>query len=372
MALDIKAILAKKEAEKKAASQPAPIPAMPMLDIDSMTIDITEDYVSNALGILTGNAIPVVLEEGEIDPRVKLLSHSSRVLLHTCPRKYQLYRLNGRKEEDERTKTESEVTFAFGHAVGIGIQSTLEGKTYNQIMIDTFLGWDTDLLNQTPRQVKSFWLAVHAVERLHAILSAGELEDWELVYYQGKPAVELSFLIKLPNGFKYRGYVDAVLRHKVTGEIRVLEVKTSSGRAEVANYKNSGQAVGYSVVLDIMFPELSSYEVLYLVYETKSFEYVQLPFNKSLFQRALWLQELIIDCKQIELYESFDVYPMHGESCYDFFRDCDYLSTCVMDTDKLTQVLTQEWIDKEEAENEKFQFKVSFEELVQKQIEKGG
>ena len=40
--------------------------------------------------------IPVIVElaEGETDPRLKLLSHSSRVLLHTCPRKYQLYRLS--------------------------------------------------------------------------------------------------------------------------------------------------------------------------------------------------------------------------------------------------------------------------------------
>lgn len=365
MALDIKAILA-----KKAAQAANPSPKSVVVDFNTMTIDIGEQFVTDGVEVL-GKSIPYVLDEGEIDPRLKLLSHSSRTTLHKCPRKYQLYRLNSLSEEDVLKKTESEVTFAFGHAVGIGIQSTLEGKTKNQIFLDTYLGWDADLLAETPRQAKSFWLAMHAVQRLHALKLDGFLDEYDLVYYNGKPAIELSFLIHLPSGFKYRGFVDAVLRHKVTGEIIVLEVKTSSGKAESANYKNSGQAVGYSVVLDILFPELSSYRVLYLVYETKSYDYVELEFKKSLFQRALWLQELLIDCKHIELYESFETYPMHGEACYDFFRDCEYLNYCTMSTSSLTKPLDQAWIDKEEAFNSTFQFQVEFMELVEKQIEKG-
>ncbi len=37
----------------------------------------------------------ITLPPGEIDPRLKLISHSSRTTLHTCPRKLQLHRLNG-------------------------------------------------------------------------------------------------------------------------------------------------------------------------------------------------------------------------------------------------------------------------------------
>lgn len=314
----------------------------------------------------------IVLEENEIDPRLKLLSHSSRTTLHKCPRKYQLYRLSSQETKLEETKqANQDITFAYGTAVGTGVQSVLEDKSEEQIVLDTFLSWDTDLLIENQRQKKSFWLALFAVQKFMALREGGFLEDYELVYYEGKPAVELSFQVNLPNGFAYRGFVDAVLKHKQTGEVMVLECKTSSGTANSSMYKNSGQALGYSVVLDILFPELSSYLVLYLVYETKSYEYVELPFNKSLLQRALWLQELLIDTQQIELYESYKTYPMHGEACFDFFRDCEYLSLCTLSTPNLTKPLTQEILDRIEADSAAYDFTIDFYDLVKSQLDKG-
>ena len=318
----------------------------------------------------------IQLEEGETDPRIKLLSHSSRTTLHRCPRKYQLYRLNSRIADIEgdielETKdTESKITFSYGSAVGVGVQSALEGKTRDQVILDTFLEWETDLLAETPRQKKSFWLAVFAVQKFIAMRNEGFLDEYSLVYYDGKPAIELPFQIILPNGYKYRGFVDAVLQHKTTKEILVLENKTTSHKTNSAQYKNSGQALGYSVVLDKLFPELSSYVVLYMVYETISYKYVELPFTKSLYQRALWLQELIIDIQTIELYESYGVYPMHGESCNDFFRPCEYLSLCTMHTDKLTKPLTKAVLNKIEEENEKYDFILDFYDLVNTQVAK--
>ena len=325
--------------------------------------------------------IPAIqLDSGAIDPRLKLLSHSSRTTLHKCPRKYQLYRLASNTVAMAAEKeTHQAVTFAYGSAVGVGVASTLEGKSEDAVLYDTFLAWDTDLLDQGAlKHNKSFATTMFAVQKFIALREDGFLEDYELVYIElpeavGEmvPATELSFQITLPNGFRYRGFVDAVLKHKHTGEIMVLEAKTTSGTAQSAQYKNSGQAIGYSVVLDILFPELSSYKVLYLVYESNSCEYRELPFIKSLLQRALWLQELIIDTHMIELYESFDIYPMHGESCFDFFRDCEYLGMCTMSTKVLTKPLTQKILDKIEKEDEKYDFKIEFSDLVEMQIAKG-
>lgn len=311
------------------------------------------------------------LPDNEIDPRLKLLSHSSRTTLHKCPRKYQLYRLNSEQISlEEEKETEQGVTFAYGTAVGVGVQSVLENKSEKEVIMDTFLSWDVDLLHETPRQKKSFWLALFAVQKFMSLKENGFLEEYELVYYKDKPAVELSFQICLPNGFKYRGFVDAVLRHKISGDIMVLECKTSSGTANSAMYKNSGQALGYSVVLDILFPEMSSYVVLYLVYETKSYEYRELPFKKSLLQRALWLQELLVDSKMIELYESYTTYPMHGESCFDFFRECEYLSLCTLDTNNLTKPLTEDIMKKVKEDEKNYDFNLDFYDLVEAQINK--
>jgi hypothetical protein len=339
-------------------------------DAFSMLDSINLSDSATAMRIDTSSIIQ--LGDGEVDPRLKLLSHSSRSLLHKCPRKYQLYRLASEQQAtSDIAEQEQSVTFAYGHAVGIGVQAALEGKSEDACLIDAFLGWDADLLLETPRQNKSFWLAVHAVRKFVAMRSANFLADYELVYWNGKPAVELSFVIKLPNGYTYRGFLDAALMHKTTGAVIVLENKTSSGKAISAQYKNSGQALGYSVILDILFPELSSYQVLYMVYETKTMEYVQLPFTKSLLQRALWLQELLIDTQLIDLYDTYGTYPMHGEACYDFFRDCEYLSLCTLSTANLTTPLTENVVANIAVNEAKYDFEVDFIDLVSGQISKG-
>lgn len=328
----------------------------------------------------TDLSIPTItLPTGDIDPRLKLLSHSSRTQLHKCPRKYQLYRLNSEEEPLEETAALSQsVTFAYGTTVGAGIQSALDPKKYEwQVILDTFLAWEPDLAADNPKQKKSFYLALFAVQRFLAMKKAGFLKDYDLVYFTSpktgeyKPAVELAFSISLPGGYSYRGFIDAVLKHKETGEIVVLECKTTSGTANPATYKNSGQALGYSVVLDTLVPEVSSYTVMYLVYESKAMEYKVLPFEKSLLQRALWLQELLIDTEMIELYNSYETYPMHGESCFDFFRECEYMGLCTLDTKNLVKPLDEAILSRISMDEARYDFTIEFDSLIQAQIAKG-
>jgi RecB family exonuclease len=302
--------------------------------------------------------------QSEIDPRIKKLSYSSLLTLHSCPRKFQLYKLQTREEEPTESDSSS-ITFAFGHIVGAGIQAVLEGKSQNQILWEAFLGWDTDLEARNDKQNKSFYKAIAAIQRFAAIRAAGFYKDYTLVEYQGKPAVELSFA----DGFIYRGFVDAVLQHRNTGEILVLECKTSSGNIIApAQFKNSAQAIGYSIVLDAIFPSLSAYEVLYLVYQTKSMEYTPLPFRKSYLQRALWIQELLLDIETIKLYEQAGVYPMRGESCYSFYHDCEYLNTCTLSTQYLTTPLVAQPETPEKVEQ--FQINITMADLIQAQLAK--
>lgn len=309
-----------------------------------------------------------------MDIRLLNLSYSSNLLLHSCPRKFQLSKLGTTKPGiDEK----SAVTFALGHTVGAGVQDVLMGKDLDAVYWNSFLMWDTDLFAEDTKSKKSFWESMLAIERFVYVRNSSLLEDYELVQYvpegatEPVPAVELSFIISLPNGFKYRGFVDAVLRHKITGAIVVLEVKTT-GSASVNNatFKNSAQAIGYSIVLDVLFPELSAYEVLYLVYMTKSREFMPLPFKKSYLQRALWIQELLLDCDTILLYEKTGVYPMHGESCFNYYRECDYLNVCTLSTSVLTTPITPEQEEKILHEHSSFHISLHVEDLIAAQIAK--
>lgn len=304
-----------------------------------------------------------------IDPRILNLSYSSLLTLHSCPRKFELYKLGSKVEQDEDIP--GSITFAYGHAVGSGIQHILKGESFEQAILKEFLAWDLDLFAENPKQNKSFWGAALALRQFESLYKNGYLEGYELVSYNGVPATELSFVIHCPDGFKFRGFVDAVLQHTITGEVLVLECKTTNATSvNPAQYKNSAQAIGYSVVLDAIFPTLSSYKVLYLVYQTKSESYVQLPFDKSYYSRALWLRELMLDIELIKMYEDSGIYPMHGESCYNYFRECEYLQLCTLSTSRLATPLTQEAVEVLENQIKEFQVHVTMEDLIRAQLEK--
>lgn len=303
--------------------------------------------------------------EGSIDYRIRQLSYSSLLTLHTCPRKFELYkkRTEHRAEESET----STITFSFGHVIGEAIQLALTpGISYEQIVFKMFTTWHADLFSYDEKGAKSFWDAMIALKRFISLREGGFLQDYELVFYQGKPACELSFCINFPDGFRYRGYVDAVLRHITSGEVLVLECKTTGSKSlSPTTYKNSAQAIGYSIVLDAIFEHLSSYQVLYLIYQTQSREYTTIPFIKTYLQRALWIQELLLDIETIKLYEAAQVYPMRGESCYNFFHDCEYLASCTMSNTHITKPCTSEVEDKEV-----YQVNLSLADLLENQLGK--
>lgn len=305
----------------------------------------------------------------EIDKRILNLSYSSLLTLHSCPRKFQLYRLNAHAEVLEDIP--QSITFAYGHVVGKGIQDILEGKSLERVIWEAFLFWDVDLFAENAKQNKSFWGAIHAIRQFHSMRESGYLDGYELVHYEGKPATELSFAIYLPDGFIYRGFVDVVLQHRDTGKVLCLECKTNSGGViNPAQYKNSAQAIGYSIVLDAIFPELSAYEVLYLVYQTKQSEFMQIPFEKSYFARALWIRELLLDIETIKMYEQAEIYPMRGESCYNYFRECEYLQFCTLSTERLISPITELDVVRMDEELAKFQIKVTLDDLIRAQLSK--
>ena len=284
---------------------------------------------------------------------VKLLSHSSIETLHSCPRKFEIYRMNYAPKEKGTIDT------AFGHAVGVGVQELLIlsspkadaysyqedslrniGLTDYQIAIwKMFLSWEVDIDEVKPKSKKSFHAACLAVEKYQQQLLPLLTSEWELAYFEGKPAVELGFIIKLPNDYYYRGYVDAVLVNKKEKRFRVLELKTTGlNVVDVAQYKNSFQGVGYGVILDKLAASLdysADYYVDYLVYKTVSKEFLTFPFLKTNYQRAKWLSQLLVETETIDLYLQKELFPTHGESCYNFYRQCQYFGICERENSEL-------------------------------------
>lgn len=308
------------------------------------------------------------MDTSKIDPRIKLLSYSALLTLHACPRKFELYRLKATQDElDPTVELNQNVTFAFGHVIGDGIQQVLTGMSEDAVLFKMFCDWHADLFDKNEKQQKSFWEATIAIQKFIALRNAGFLSEYELLEYNGRPACELAFAINFPDGFRMRGSVDAVLKHKETGEIIVLECKTDSGTTfNALKYKNSAQGVGYSVVLDVIAPEISSYKVLYLVYMSKQANYEVAQFPKSYLQRASWIQELLLDIESIKMYEQHKVYPMRGESCLNWNRPCEYLYQCGSDNSHVTIPFN----GKLEDEKKVYDVQLSLMDLIQAQLDK--
>ena len=302
--------------------------------------------------------------EGTIDYRIRQLSYSSILTLHTCPRKFELYKKRSTHREEDSLK--STITFNFGHIVGEGIQLIFQDLEWNDILWKLFLNWEVDLFASDEKANKSFWSAIIALQRFKSIREEGFLKDYELVSFHGKPACELSFCINLLDSFRLRGYVDVVLAHRITGEVVVIECKTTGNKTvDPAQYKNSAQAIGYSVVLDTICPDVSSYKVIYLVYQSSQREWIQFDFIKTYLMRAQWIRELLLEVDKIKMYEEAGVYPMHGESCYSFYRPCEYINTCTLSTEYLTKPCTSEEEDKME-----YQFNINLATLLEAQFNK--
>ena len=340
---------------------------------------------------------------------IKLLSHSSIETFHSCPRKFEIYRMNYAPKEKGTIDT------AFGHAVGVGVQELLISNSdgvqlrdantaylteYQNALWEMFLSWEVPIDEVKPKSKKSFHTACLAVEKYQHQLLPLLTEEWELAYFQGKPAVELGFIIKLPNDYYYRGYVDAVLVNKKEKRFRVLELKTTGlSVVDISQYKNSFQGVGYGVILDKLAASMdyaADYYVDYLVYKTVSQEFITFPFLKTAYQRAKWLSQLLLEADTIDMYLKRELFPTHGESCYNFYRQCQYFGLCERENSelqikKVTNLPTDDefanaWAEEnllavntdntttakvEEAKEiiEEFDFIITFEELIERQYE---
>lgn len=308
-----------------------------------------------------------------IHQNLKLLSHSSTVLLHKCPRKYELYKMLPKSELANDGDDDAGGHLSFGAATGVGVQEYLRSDRLDDAIFKTFMEWNSFLDDDNGvRARKTFWHVVHAIERFTGFRHTA-LSGYDLVYFEDKPAIELGFQIDCGDGFFYRGFLDALLLHKMRNELAVYEGKTTRNKdIHDAMFKHSGQSLGYSVVIDSVARLIgkqvtSSFKVNYAVYKTFSYEWELMPFTKNFTHRAMWLKNLFLDKKRIIQYANDGYFPMYGENCFDFFRPCQYFGTCELSNANL--IGPPEEVAEQNEDPDKYQFKFHINELIEAQLE---
>lgn len=299
-----------------------------------------------------------------IHPNLKQLSHSSASVLHGCERNYELYKLMPRPVEDEANEH-----LGFGKVLGIGVQEYFITGSITKAKFAVFLAWNEDLDEfLDSKNYKSFWNVIDAVDKF-SVLRQTVFKDYEVAIFHNKPAIELGFYIDCGHGFSYRGFADLILINKHTNELAVIDVKSSGWPGHEAKYKNSGQSIGYSIILDKIATDLgdvnkSSYHVYYLELYTKNYEWVLFSFQKEFAARAKWLKNLMIDRDQIIKMSLDNYFPMRGEFCYRFNRACDFFGICELSNSSLLMGGVTERVE----DLSKYQFKFTINELIDTQL----
>ena len=127
------------------------------------------------------------------------------------------------------------------------------------------------------------------------------------------------------------------------------------------------------MVLDSIAKDIkasSSYYVLYLVYKSGKMEYETMLFPKNRVKRAHFINSLLVDIETAKMYASVNYYPMYGESCFDYFRPCEFLDSCgLSDESLLTLAGKQTEAEQKFNTTMKYDFIYSMEQIQKDQLD---
>jgi hypothetical protein len=268
----------------------------------------------------------------------------------------------------------------------MGIQTAISGGTFNESILACWLEYDHDLEDEGTQSEKASKKSIH-----HAVLATelfwrkynagtfGYLNGWEVAKFKdpvtGKErlGIELTYVIDIIDGFTDEGHIDLILYHPVKNRYMVVEIKTTGNNVvDEATYKYSDQPLGYGIVLDAIAAQsggTASFDVLYLVWKSRTRELIAMPFSKSIRDRARWLRELLMDIEMIQGYQQAEHFPHRGESCFSFFRQCEHFASCKMTREKLILLSAANNAegDSEYAEMVEPTFRFTIEQLLERQ-----
>lgn len=312
--------------ERQQANGRLPLPGLSTEDIQSLRV---QGNSIAALAIETTDKSYLTLHRHR-----NVISNSILGSLHACPRRFLQEKISANSKAAAGVAEVPNIDFVFGHAVGAGVQSYLAfDRDLSAGLYATFLSWkykwELGKEDYNLRKKKTIERAVIAVEMFKYWWEAN-FDDWEIYRLpDGRPAVELSFCIDFGT-YKYFGHIDLVLRNKRTGRIAIGENKTTGYRnPHPALYQNSGQAIGYAIVLDsIVGTDVADYDVLYYAYSASGEEWHHFPFAKNTAAKLEWVQDRMIDNGHIAQYFELDHFPKNGGSCFLFNRPCQFFGDC--------------------------------------------
>jgi len=192
------------------------------------------------------------------------------------------------------------------------------------------------------RDDRSLEAALATLDEMMFKMDMSEWELMEIVNPEGKvvPAIEVPFELRLKGitlpdgrGVSFRGFMDAAMRHKGTGLVRTLDIKTHRRQREDATpvYKFDTQQVPYGICLEhVQGNAIEEFEVLYLdcyvdLLSPRVHEYA---FKKDTTDIQEWLINTVLRVQKIQRALEMDYFPRTDGGCLSWNRPCYFLDVC--------------------------------------------
>jgi PD-(D/E)XK nuclease superfamily len=265
------------------------------------------------------------------------LSYSSLNLADTCMRKFEFNKLYPRRPRDSD---------AFAADVGTALHHGYQDYLVNQ-----------DLDKATWELMKSYPYMGEFSQRfddrsLEACIATLEemtyeanMTEWEVMQIRKPdgevvPAIEVPFALRLKGivlpdgrGVEFTGFMDAALRHRGSGDVRTMDIKTHRRTIVDATpkYRYDGQQVPYGIVLEHLTGNpVEEFEVLYLdTYIDLVSPRAQLyPFRKDSEDLQEWLINTVLRVQRIQRAMEMDYFPRTDGGCLSWNRPCYFLEVC--------------------------------------------
>ena len=200
-------------------------------------------------------------------------SYSIVETFESCPRRFEFAHVYGYQLALSAQKT-------YAADVGTALHEAIQAWAAIRLMADRGIGREVEAEEAGLMALLRWWpwvgeiletpekLAVRSLSRaimiFYTVIESQWWDQWEvLVDGDGKPAIEIAWKITHASiegfidhdghqrQFVTQGKIDFILRHRHTGEIRVVDIKTTTDapRTMDAKFRFSGQATGYATVV---------------------------------------------------------------------------------------------------------------------------
>lgn len=260
------------------------------------------------------------------------LSDSAFGTLHLCQRKFQLDRLL------ENVDREAQIGRGFlspeairGQAYGAGVQAYMLTGDMDAALFEAWQNYWP--MEENPPKTFEGRVLNNLVQSKEAMDQLRR--QYQVAVFDGQPALELSFRLNLDADWYYVGYIDVVLQDKQTGEYGVLEVKSTYSTLQDLRpmYQYSGQALGYSIVLDqIAGSNQTTFSTPYFVCREHTKDFVPdiyiFPFARTLLDRFKWFLTLGMDLQTLNRMKELNHFPQRHEGCISYGRVCPHFGLC--------------------------------------------